>query len=65
MAKLSFPFLVGNLERIPSGCPQGNLYRGHRLKIHPIDDGFPYDMKTIDKDIEASVHLVKEQRGDE
>lgn len=58
MAKLSFPFLVGNLEGIPSGCPQGNLYRGNRLKIQPIDDAFPYDMETIEK-------VIKEQRGDE
>ncbi len=60
MAKLSFPFLVEgdlNVEGIPSGCPQGDLYRGHRLKIQPVDD-FLFDMETIEKDI-------KEQRGDE
>lgn len=60
MAKLSFPFLVEedlNVERIPSGCPQGDLYRGKRLKIQPIDD-FLFDMETIEKDI-------KEQSGDE
>lgn len=60
MAKLSFPFLVEgdlNVEGIPSGCPQGDLYRGKRLKIQPIDD-FLFDMETIEKDI-------KEQRGDE
>lgn len=60
MAKLSFPFLVEedlNVEGIPSGCPQGDLYRGKRLKIQPIDD-FLFDMETIEK-------AIKEQCGDE
>lgn len=57
MAKLSFPFLVENVEGIPSGRPQGDLYRSHRLKVQPVDD-FLFDEETIKKDI-------KEQRGDE
>ena len=65
MAKLSFPFLSTNVEGIPSGCPQGNLYRGHRIKVAPLDDHIPYDTEIIEESIGVVVHPVKEQRGDE
>lgn len=66
MAELSLPFLATNVEGIPSGCPQGNLYRGHRLRISPIEDfTIPYDTETIEKFIGVVVRSAKEQRGDE
>lgn len=65
MAELSLPFLATNTEGIPSGCPQGNLYRGHRLKVTLMSDHVPYDMETIEESIGVVVRPVKEQCGDE
>lgn len=66
MAELSLPFLATNVEGIPSGCPQGDLYRGHRLRISPIEDfTIPYDTETIEESIGVVVRPIKEQRGDE
>lgn len=65
MAELSLPFLATNVEGIPSGCPQGNLYRGHRIKVTPISDHIPYDTETIKESIGVVVRPIKEQRGDE
>lgn len=65
MAELSLPFLATNVEGIPSGCPQGDLYRGHRLKVTLMSDHVPYDVETIEESIGVVVRPVKEQRGDE
>lgn len=65
MAELSLPFLATNVEGIPSGCPQGNLYRGHRLKVTLMSDHVPYDTETIEESIGVVVRPIKEQRGDE
>lgn len=65
MAELSLPFLATNEEGIPSGCPQGNLYRGHRIKVSLMSDHEPYDMEIIEESIGVVVRPAKEQRGDE
>lgn len=65
MAELSLPFLATNVEGIPSGCPQGNLYRGHRIKVTLMSDHVPYDTETIKESIGVVVRPIKEQRGDE
>lgn len=65
MAELSLPFLATNVEGISSGCPQGNLYSGHRLKVSPLDDHIPYDTEITEESIGVVVRPIKEQRGDE
>ena len=65
MAELSFPFSATNVEGIPSGCPQGNLYQGHRIKVTLMSDHEPYDMEIIEESIGVVVRPIKEQRGDE
>ena len=65
MAELSLPFLATNAEGISSGCPQGNLYRGHRIKVSLMSDHEPYDMEIIEESIGVVVRPIKEQRGDE
>lgn len=65
MAELYLPFSATNAEGVPSGCPQGNLYRGHGIKVSLMSDHEPYDMEIIEESIGVVVRPIKEQRGDE